>query len=154
MKWVFTFKNFRNVYWHGKTHSALVSMVFNDHGPLVQRCDGFKISLTSKQRTVTTTQCKDTHYYLKHRRWGRVRVVQWYMYFIESARVNFKHFLSTLYGWNDLDILQNVSLWASAQKVGWLDGWMEWFLGPRGPLVEPSIFLSRPPVPRQFSISS
>ena len=23
MKWMFTFKNFRNVYWHGKTHSAL-----------------------------------------------------------------------------------------------------------------------------------
>ena len=21
MKWIFTFKNFRNVYWHGKTHS-------------------------------------------------------------------------------------------------------------------------------------
>ena len=25
----------------------LVSMVFNGHGPLVQRCDGFNISLTS-----------------------------------------------------------------------------------------------------------
>ena len=24
MKWMFRFKNFRNVYWHGKTHSALV----------------------------------------------------------------------------------------------------------------------------------
>ena len=24
MKWMFTFKNFRNVYWHGKTHSAMV----------------------------------------------------------------------------------------------------------------------------------
>ena len=23
MKWMFTFKNFRNVYWHGKQHSAL-----------------------------------------------------------------------------------------------------------------------------------
>ena len=23
MKWMFTFKNFRNVYWHGKTHSPL-----------------------------------------------------------------------------------------------------------------------------------
>ena len=23
MKWMFTFKNFRNIYWHGKTHSAL-----------------------------------------------------------------------------------------------------------------------------------
>ena len=23
MKWMFTFKNFRNVYWHGKTHSAM-----------------------------------------------------------------------------------------------------------------------------------
>ena len=25
MKWMFTFKNFRNVYWHGKTHSAMTS---------------------------------------------------------------------------------------------------------------------------------
>ena len=24
MKWLFTFKNFRNVYWHGKTHSAML----------------------------------------------------------------------------------------------------------------------------------
>ena len=25
MKWMFTFKNFRNVYWHGKTHSAMTN---------------------------------------------------------------------------------------------------------------------------------
>ena len=25
MKWMFTFKSFRNVYWHGKTHSGIVS---------------------------------------------------------------------------------------------------------------------------------
>ena len=24
MKWMFTFKNFRNVYWHGKTHSVVI----------------------------------------------------------------------------------------------------------------------------------
>ena len=27
MKWMFTFKSFRNVYWHGKTHSALIALV-------------------------------------------------------------------------------------------------------------------------------
>ena len=27
MKWMFRFKNFRNVYWHGKTHSALAAFV-------------------------------------------------------------------------------------------------------------------------------
>ena len=26
MKWMFTFKNFRNVYWHGMTHSAMVTI--------------------------------------------------------------------------------------------------------------------------------
>ena len=26
MKWMFRFKNFRNVYWHGKTHSAVMMM--------------------------------------------------------------------------------------------------------------------------------
>ena len=31
MKWMFRFKNFRNVYWHGKTHSAMncqITIVF------------------------------------------------------------------------------------------------------------------------------
>ena len=27
MKWMFTFKNFRNVYWHGKTHSLMMEKV-------------------------------------------------------------------------------------------------------------------------------
>ena len=28
MKWMFTFKNFRNVYWHGKRHSAMWLRIF------------------------------------------------------------------------------------------------------------------------------
>ena len=28
MKWKFTIKNFRNVYWHGKTHSAMYKVLF------------------------------------------------------------------------------------------------------------------------------
>ena len=28
MKWIFTFKNFRNVYWHGKQHSALAQLLY------------------------------------------------------------------------------------------------------------------------------
>ena len=30
MKWMFTFKNFRNVYWHGKTHSAMTCSSYPD----------------------------------------------------------------------------------------------------------------------------
>ena len=41
MKWMFTFKNFRNVYWHGKTHSALIFYMFptsREHRNIVQIC--------------------------------------------------------------------------------------------------------------------
>ena len=31
MKWMFTFKNFRNVYWHGKTHSAMMIRYKDKH---------------------------------------------------------------------------------------------------------------------------
>ena len=30
MKWIFTFKNFRNVYWHGKRHSAVCDRKYPD----------------------------------------------------------------------------------------------------------------------------
>ena len=65
MKWMFTFKNFRNVYWHGKTHSALTESFENQLKFVLQCLQGIishysvivGSALLSSENTTQTLTC-------------------------------------------------------------------------------------------------
>ena len=57
MKWMFTFKNFRIVYWHGKTHSALPLQQYFWHFPLLFRFAFNMLNSKTAPRWSSTTLC-------------------------------------------------------------------------------------------------